>query len=504
MVLRNDGFPEKTLHLEMDTMYEHNAEQLLLPHEFFLPFAGELNPENRWCKLAKIVPWAAVEKRYIKSLGNTRVGQKAYSIRMALGSLIIQNMKNLSDCETVVEITENPYLQYFIGLSGFVQEPPFDPSLMVHFRKRLGKDIINELNELIALDEEKRTPPDEPDSSAKTPMDEFNSENSEPENKGKLILDATCVPVDIRYPTDTRLLSDAREALEEVIDVLHEPHVGKYKKPRTYRQRARREYLGFERKKKHTAREIRKTVGRQLRYLRRNLKIITRLSKKSSLTLLDNRQYRNLLVIQELYRQQLEMYTERKHQVDHRIVSLHMPFIRPIVRGKRNADVEFGPKLAISMVNGFAFMENLSFDAFNEGKTLQASVEAFRSRYGHYPSEVYVDKIYRNRDNLQFCKKHGIRLSGPPLGRPTKDPEALKQQRKQERADSKIRNSVEGKFGEGKRFYGLSRIMTRLANSCETVIALQLLVMNLGHRLRILFVRFLKVHFSQLHGVLCR
>lgn len=177
-----------------------------------------------------------------------------------------------------------------------------------------------------------------------------------------------------------------------------------------------------------------------------------------------------------------------------------MPFICPIVRGKRNANVEFGPKLAISMVNGFAFMENLSFDAFNEGNTLQASVEAFRSRYGHYPSEVYVDKIYRNLDNLQVCKKRGIRLSGPPLGRLTKDPEALKQRQKQERADSKIRNSVEGKFGEGKRFYGLSRIMTRLANSCETVIALQLLVMNLGHRLRIYFVRFSKSIFHSCMG----
>ena len=487
-------------------MYQHNAKQLTLPHEFFLPFEGRLNPDNRWCKLATMIPWAMVEERYMDSLGDISVGQKAYSVRLALGTLIIQNMKKLSDRESVVEIAENPYLQYFIGLPRFVQEPPFDPSLLVHFRKRLGTDIINELNEMIALEEEDQTPPDEPDPPTETPMDKPNNkfpEEGKPQNSGKLILDATCVPVDIRYPTDSRLLNEAREGLEEIIDILHEPHIGKCKKPRTYRQRARWDYLRFERKKKHTAREIRKAVGKQLRYVGRNLKTIVKLTKKSPLTLLDRRQYRNLLIIQELYRQQLEMYTERKHQVDDRIVSLHMPFVRPIVRGKSNANVEFGPKLAISMVDGFAFMEQVSFDAFNEGKGLQSSVETFQNRHGYYPAAVYADKIYRNRDNLKYCKNLGIRLSGPPLGRPAKDPEVLKKQRRQERDDTKIRNSVEAKFGEGKRFYGLGRIMTRLADSCQTVIALQLLVMNLEHKLRILFALFSKGLFPILNWDFC-
>mgnify|MGYP000867206915 CR=1 FL=1 len=119
-----------------------------------------------------------------------------------------------------------------------------------------------------------------------------------------------------------------------------------------------------------------------------------------------------------------------------------MSFVRPIVRGKKNASVEFGPKLAVSIVEGFTFMEKLSFDAFNEGITLQDSLEQFKERHGHYPAVVYADKIYRNRDNLRFCKKHNICLSGPPLGRPSKDPKVLKEQRKQEREDTKIRNGV--------------------------------------------------------------
>ncbi len=152
-------------------MYTPNAKQLLLPLEFFLPFAGTLNPENRWCKLAEMIPWDKVEQCYVESLGNLEVGQKAYSGRLALGTLIVQNMKNLSDRDTVLEITENPYLQYFIGLPGFVQEPPFDPSLLVHFRKRLGKDIIKEINEMIVLGAKEPTSPDDPEPPPATPSD---------------------------------------------------------------------------------------------------------------------------------------------------------------------------------------------------------------------------------------------------------------------------------------------------------------------------------------------
>lgn len=140
-------------------------------------------------------------------------------------------------------------------------------------------------------------------------------------------------------------------------------------------------------------------------------------------------------------------------------------------------------------------MEHLSFDSYNEGNTLIQSVENYRRRFGYYPEAVIADKIYRNRDNLAYCKSLGIRLSGPPLGRPTQDPELLKEQKRQERADASIRNAVEGKFGEGKRAYGMNRIMARLRETSETVIAMQLLVMNLEQWLRILLAYFFRRYF---------
>ena len=80
-------------------MYKPTEQQIIFPHEFFLPFGGKLNPDNKWCTLAQIIPWAEIEKKYARSFPVSR-GQKAYSVRLALGSLIIQNMK--SDRKSVV------------------------------------------------------------------------------------------------------------------------------------------------------------------------------------------------------------------------------------------------------------------------------------------------------------------------------------------------------------------------------------------------------------------
>jgi IS5 family transposase len=479
-------------------MYQYTEQQMILPHEFFLPFGGKLNPKNQWCQLAVMIPWAEIEIKYARNFKNLKSGQKAYSVRMALGALIIQNRKGLSDQETVNEIAENPYMQYFLGLPGFIEESPFDASLMVHFRKRLRKNVINKINEMIAKDYAKPKSDDDNSSNSSKPNEPetlMQTEEEGSKNAGKLILDATCAPADIHYPTDTWLLNEVREALEDIIDTLHEPHIGTCVKPRTYRDCARKDYLNIEKKRQLSAKKIRKAIGQQLRYIRRDLKIIANLVEKSPLTLLNKRQYQNLLVGQEIYRQQLEMYQNKKHQVADRIVSVYMPFIRPIVRGKAGSEVEFGAKLAISIVNGFSFMEHLSFDAFNEGTTLIQSLENFKKRFGFYPKEVYADKIYRNRENLQFCKKNGIRFSGPPLGRPSKDEEVLKEQLRQERKDTGIRNAVEGKFGEGKRFYGMDLIMAHLPETSETVIAMKLLVMNLEKRLRLLLFNFFKVQF---------
>lgn len=475
-------------------MYRMTEQQMIMPDDFFLPFGGKLNKENRWVQLAHLIPWWKVEKVYAKRFEKKIKGRQAVSVRVALGSLIIQQRLGTSDRETVQQITENPYLQYFIGLPGFQEKAPFHHSLMTHFRKRLNQKAINQINEWIALEaqhqhDEDHDPDDDPPGQGSTGETKSHQELSESTpNQGKLLLDATCAPADIAYPTDLSLLNEAREKLEEMIDVLHAPLKGKEFKPRTYRNKARQAYLSVAKQKHVSTRKLRKAIGQQLRFIERNLKHLAKLQEKSSLTLLNKQQYKQLLVIHELYRQQKEMYRKKTHRIEDRIVSITQPHVRPIVRGKARANVEFGAKLSISLVDGYAFIEKLDWSNYNEGNTLQQSVEAYRKRHGCYPEVVLADKIYRNRENLRYCKERNIRLSGPKLGRPPKQEQ--REQKLLAQREASERNAIEGKFGEGKRSYGLGLIQARLQQTSETVIALQLLVMNIEHKLRLLFYPF--------------
>lgn len=141
-------------------------------------------------------------------------------------------------------------------------------------------------------------------------------------------MDAICTPADIAYPTDLGLLNKAREKLEHIIDVLHEPHRGKKKKPRTYRQKDRKAYLSFAKQRKPKGKKIRKAIGKQLGFVERNLKIISNLKEESSFTLLTRQEYRQLLVISELCRQQRRMYAQRNKRIDDRIVSISQPLFK--------------------------------------------------------------------------------------------------------------------------------------------------------------------------------
>lgn len=304
------------------------------------------------------------------------------------------------------------------------------------------------------------------------------------------MVDATCSPADITFPTDLKLLNKAREKSEQIIDVLHYPHKGKIKKPRTYRKRARKDFLSVAKSKRLSKSKRRKMIRKQIGYVSRNLKTIKRLSKVSSLTLLNKHQYKNLLVIHELLRQQKWMHEQRVNRIDNRIVSISQPHVRPIKRGKAHASTEFGAKISASLVNGYCFLDRLDWNNYNESGDLEGQIEAYRKRFGFYPSSVHADKIYRNRNNIKFCKDHGIRLSGPRLGRPPKLLSKKHQQQKQSRQDEIDRIPIEGKFGQAKRRFSLSRIMCKLAKTSETAIAIIFLVMNLEKMLKVLLLFF--------------
>ena len=459
-------------------MYEKKTKQVSFdenPNSFI---GAQLSPDNRWVKLAQIIPWARLEGLYHQTFANPKVGNPAKSCRMAIGSLIIKERLKLSDEETLAIILDSPYMQFFIGMNSFSARAPFDTSMMTYFRKRLTPEIMVEINRLIveaSKDEDNHN--GDADADSGTP-DENSPESS---NEGTLILDATCAPADIHFPTDVALLNDSRVKLEELIDHLHKGSDDK--KPRTYRQKARTLYLRFARNRRPRKKQIRRAIREQLGFVRRDIELVKNLLSNSS-NRLTARQMQYWQTVQDVYLQQLEMYQEKKHKIEDRIVNIHQPWIRPIVRGKATANVEFGAKISVSMVNGYVMVEQLDWNAFNEAGDLQTAVERYRERHGCYPERILADKIYRNRKNHQYCAGLGIRMNGPNLGRPPKDKKLYDEQKRQERSEAGERNAVEGKFGEAKRCYTLSRVMTRLKNTSEVSIHMTFLVMNLEKRLR--------------------
>jgi IS5 family transposase len=261
------------------------------------------------------------------------------------------------------------------------------------------------------------------------------------------------------------------------------------KKPRTYRNTARKEYLNVAKKRRPSKKQRRKAIKKQLQYLKRNLAHIDRLiAVGGKLPCLSSQKHKILLVVNEVYRQQLFMHENSLSRVDNRIVSLTQPHVRPIVRGKAGSSVEFGAKLSASCYEGYVFLDRISWDNFNESGDLKAQVEAFKTATGYYPESVHVDQIYRNKENRKWCKDRGIRMSGPALGRPPKN--ISKETKKQAQLDERDRNCIEGKFGEAKRRYSLDRVMTKLSNTSETAIAITFLVMNLSALLRRIIMTF--------------
>jgi hypothetical protein len=113
--------------------------------KFKLPFEGQLAEDNRWVIMANLIPWSEFEDEYAKQF-TMEMGAPAKSFRIAIGALIIKERLGLSDRETVEQIRENPYLQYFIGLNSYSNEAPFESSMLVNFRQRIDMELVNKMN----------------------------------------------------------------------------------------------------------------------------------------------------------------------------------------------------------------------------------------------------------------------------------------------------------------------------------------------------------------------
>jgi len=443
-------------------------------------FERELDKDNRWVKLSRSIPWDKLSEAYAKKLSVDQ-GRPAKPARLVIGAVIIKHKLCLSDEETVRQIQENPYLQYFLGFSGFKKEQPFAPSLFVEIRRRMGEDIFDSFEQAIIEELEKKKSTQSRskkggsggDSGGSTKGSGSSESNEEVTHQGKLIVDATVAEQAIRFPTDLGLLNESREISEEIIDELY-PKSGLEKKPRSYRRTARKKYLATVKQRKPGAKKIRRGIKEQLQYLRRNLGHIDMLLDRipGIHIPLPYKLLRKYWVIQHVYRQQEEMYRTNTKSCSDRIVSISQPHVRPIVRGKAEKKAEFGAKLSVSLTgDGIARVDRVSWDAFHEGEDLIDQVEGYKERYGYYPEAVLADPLYGTRDNRKYLKSRGIRFAGKPLGRPKVATEAnrkeLLKEKKRRREEYRQRIPIEGKFGQGKNGYRLNYIRAKSAPTSE-------------------------------------
>jgi hypothetical protein len=296
------------------------------------------------------------------------------------------------------------------------------------------------------------------------------------------------VPADIPYPVDLRLLNEAREATEEIIDELFKQLQGKInRKPRCNREKAHNRFLAIIKKKRPKRAEIREAKRFQLHEIRRNLKAIDgMIACGATLLKLGSQQYRKLLITSEMYRQQQEMYDSDSRRIDDRIVNLSKPHVRPIVRGKAGKQTEFGAKISISDDNGFVDVDRISWNNYNEANDLIARAEQYKSERGYYPARICADAIYMTFKNKRFCEANDIRLSG--RARRKKEELIVQTVEQQElfKSDLKRRSVIEGRIGTSKRKYGLDRIMTKLVETSKAVITMAFFVMNAEKILRLL------------------
>ena len=319
-----------------------------------------VNPKHPLCQLAKRIPWKQLEKGFTKYYRD--FGRPAKPTRLMISLLLLKQIYNQGD-ETVMEAwVQNPYWQYFSGEDTFQWEYPCDPSDLVHFRKRIGREGLEKIFQIsIDLHGEKVS------------------------KEQEVVVDTTVQEKNITYPTDTKL---ARKIAEQCVGIARREGIElRRSDARTisklvFAQRGRHLPRGKKRANKAT-RRLKIIAGRLVREL--NRKLPPRLKEK----------YRELL---ELFQRVLD----QKRGDRNKIYSLHEPQVYCMSKGKVHKKYEFGSKVSIGMTKQSGIIVsaiNLEQNQY-DGKTLPQVLDDVKQRIGRCPRTVIVDQGYRGKKRI--------------------------------------------------------------------------------------------------------
>ena len=416
-----------------------------------MPFGGELAEGNRWLKIKTLIPWGELEAEYAKRFSYK--GRPGLDGRMVVGLILLKHMTTMSDVEVVLELQENVYWQAFCGMEGFAAGKQMDPSSLTKIRHKLGLEFMKELEDKTyrVLIEKKII-----------------------KSKGMLV-DATVAPEKIKYPNDIGLLNDVRVW---IIEKIKEVSQKTGEKIRTYKQKAKALHLKFAKKKQKTQKEIEQTKRQMLQFVKRNLEQLK--GRTHEFDYFVQREIeKKIEIATKIYEQQYMMYKMKVNRVDERIVSWWREYVRPIKRGKGGAkEVEFGPKVCLSHVDGMTFVDEFRHENYSEANVdiVEKQIQNYEQRFRKKPSSLTGDQLYGNRQNRELLKKKEIRDAFKPLGRKSTNSDKQEQYMRRKQRE---RNLIEGDIGNTKEHYGLSGIRYHYREGSEMWVRLSFLAKNL-------------------------
>jgi IS5 family transposase len=434
---------------------EKSEKQYSFSADWFMP--PELNQDHFLVKLTLKLDWEELSSALAKFYCPDN-GRPTKPTRVKIGLMIVKHLYTLSDAEAVDMLVRDVYIQYLCDISLRQARDFMNPSTLCRFRKDIGEEGTQLIEQTIFRTIGK----------------------SRKRHSRTLITDTTVVPSCIEYPTDINLLDKTRR---KAVGLLTEAKSFGARAVRTYKRVARKVFITYQKIRKHTVKSRHKAQKKLRQFARRNvqqLRETVNALKKTAANTADKTCHKFLKAAEKflptaekIIEQQSLIY--RKQKVKERIVSLHRPDIRPMVRGKYPIEVEFGPKVLLNLQDGFLTLERTDFENTADNKLFQASLNGYRERFGRLPSELSADRGFWSKENQALAESLGIKKiaienkgkSSHLKGKPFR--ERLRRRR----------CAIEAKISLAKRKYGLDHCRYTRPGSEITWTRMGLLSMNL-------------------------
>lgn len=401
-------------------IYYGGNEHLIEKH-FFNTDLGKLYRSIPFEQLASKIPPAPKEK---SGLGRSAV----LSVKGGIALMILKHYLNLSDQKLLDRLKTDWSMRLFCSVP--LNKTIRSKNLVWQWRKYLGQHM-----DMDALQKEAAR---------------FWKPHLSETQVG--MSDATVFESYIRHPNDVVLLW---QSCEWIFDLLSS-HCkrNKIRKPRIRFQRQYERYLSYQRRRRKSARRKRRIRHGLTKFLVRLLTRIDELGVKA----FSEKDSQRLTVIRTLCRQQHEKMLHPEGKIKNRIVSLHKPYVRPIVRGKEVKAVEFGAKVNLLQVDGINFIEHISYDAFNEGTRMISTIRKHRSYFGAC-HQFGADAIYATNANRRYCTENKIATCFVRKGKPSEHEEQSRVMRSQ--LGRQRATVMEGSFGNEKNHYLLAKVKAK-------------------------------------------